>query len=560
MNFINNFPVFMTRALLTDKMTPIELSSPTRPFNPEDRRSGTKPSPDTLGKPQEELPVRSKEVTTSKVDSSNLNHEANTIWRNETLTIMLFISARVIQLLSYAYGKDKETGQLPCGSVMLFVVVYIGSGTLAILAAAHADPSLYRFIDDVTVEQPSSGPRGSLSPPAARNQEKEEPGSLRAFFNFLFWRNREEFFAKLGVGFVVAIGDALQYSALALLPSEIWAVQQQMRAVCVCLFLYLIRSMVLGFSRYCFLSNLVLSIGVFSVAPGSSAAANSQHEEYGPRYNIVLGSVVMLTGQMICALGALLEETIFKVEELSASKGEDDVDDGKDVSEMTVMGSGVSQPEVVTSGGRYRGDQQLIAKKISISSRLTKLAGMHEGRDMNREWQVYEETGGAMPAKMGNAPARAFRRFAHAHLLLAVLIFPFAVYEGRFLKMLGSSEALDLLEEKHIFHGFEKSETLVALMACVCYIHMRSLTSTYVSALAVSIGQTAANVPFFFFAVLLLGAKGGVLKWLGLLGVLSAAVGYAFTDKPGVAAREAGKFRRVLGRFPIPFPFRRPHS
>jgi len=81
------------------------------------------------------------------------------------------------------------------------------------------------------------------------------------------------------------------------------------------------------------------------------------------------------------------------------------------------------------------------------------------------------------------------------------------------------------------FYGFSHVPVILALIACVFYIHIRALTSTYVSALAVSVGQTTANVPFFLISVVLLeGTRTSAIKWLGLLGVLAAGIGYAIAD------------------------------
>jgi len=77
---------------------------------------------------------------------------------------------------------------------------------------------------------------------------------------------------------VCAIGDSFQYLALALLPSEVWSIQQQLRAACICFFLWLLRGVILSLPRYMFLICLIIAIMVFSVEK-DSGCVNSESDQ-----------------------------------------------------------------------------------------------------------------------------------------------------------------------------------------------------------------------------------------------------------------------------------------
>ena len=258
-------------------------------------------------------------------------------------------------------------------------------------------------------------------------------------------------------------------------------------------------------------------------------------------------------------------------------------------------------------------------RRTGFRAKLTHMASRHEARDMETLWRRYctergsvgasspsDESGGSPrknplpPVKMGNANARAFRRAAQQHFIVGCWMLPSGILEGRLLAWLRGSTPVrtaganpgkqgisttappaapqqssrSSTQAQHAtvvdaagtpFAGFDNAPVLLTLLACVFYIHMRALTTTYVSALAVSVGQTVANVPFFALSALILDGVFAVspspsegatrsrargLQFLALVGVLAAAMGYAFTDRPETAAREAGRFRRVVGRLP----------
>ena len=213
---------------------------------------------------------------------------------------------------------------LPCSAVMLMAVVMLGSGILAALSAAWADKRLIHGRrggrqDQTVVTLNQTSGRREGGPPlcvAALDESDggfEEAGSPRAFLRFLYFRDRQEMLAKIFVGFIASVGDALQYLALALLPSEVWSVQQQLRAACICCFLYMLRGVVLGFSKYMFLLNLVISVMFFSLA-GAAAGEAGAGEADAKRGTLLVGTCVMILAQVVCALGSILEEVIFKVE------------------------------------------------------------------------------------------------------------------------------------------------------------------------------------------------------------------------------------------------------
>ena len=635
---------------------------------------------------------------------------------------------------------------LPCSAVMLMAVVMLGSGVLAALSAAWADKRLIHGRgggrrEQTVVSQTSGRREGGPRRVAALDESDggfEETGSPHAFLRFLYFRDRQEMLAKIFVGFIASVGDALQYLALALLPSEVWSVQQQLRAACICFFLYMLRGVVLGFNKYMFLLNLVISVMFFSLAGAAAGEAGDGEAGNGKSESTLLvGTCVMILAQVVCALGSILEEVIFKVEvdlreagadiasagslrpaapaEPSAPSGSRaDGADGELAGAADHAGAARSQPPGPTSSedgppqsfasctqalraaptvvafqerladvlpahpmspldeeqndlppaaaptcrrpgtagatSLPEGDEEQLSdeelpeeeqeteeepivrprrRRTGFRAKLTHMASRHESRDMESLWRRYCAESGHLqsgppgessspvprggkktllpPVKMGNRQARAFRRAAQQHFIVGCWMIPSGILEGKVLAWLRGSPVgtagvnqggvsttappaapplvpqashlphvahdrtalppvVDVLAAGTPFVGFDNLAVVLTLLACIFYIHMRALTTTYVSALAVSVGQTVANVPFFVLWVLILdgvfdvsqsssGGGGGTspargLQFLALVGVLAAAMGYAFTDRPETAAREAGRFRRVVGRLP----------